>query len=66
MLHLRFEGRSYDLNENQLNIKTDMNDSQIKDRLAGYLDVRANRLENYVIDRPNTGNIIIRPEAVYG
>jgi len=66
MLHLRFEGRSYDLNESQLNISTDTNDAQIKQRLAHYLDLRADRLDNYVIDRPKTGNIIIRPEAVYG
>lgn len=66
MLHLPFEGRSYNLNESQLNIKTDTNDAQIKERLARYLDVKANRLENYVIDRPATGNIIIRPKAVYG
>ncbi|MGF1490817.1 MAG: hypothetical protein ACFBSE_27320 [Prochloraceae cyanobacterium] len=66
MLHLRFEGRSYDLNESQLNISTDTNDAQIKQRLAQYLDLRADRLDNYVIDRPKTGNIIIRPEAVYG
>lgn len=66
MLHLRFEGRSYDLSESQLNIKTEMKDAQIKEILAGYLDIRANRLENYVIDRPATGNLIIRPEAVYG
>ena len=66
MLHLRFEGRSYDLDESQLNISRDTNDAQIKAKLAGYLDVRANRLQNYVIDRPSTGNIIIRPEAVYG
>lgn len=66
MLHLRFEGRSYDLSESQLNIKTEMKDAQIKEILTGYLGIRANRLENYVIDRPATGNLIIRPEAVYG
>ena len=66
MVHVRFEGHSYDVAERQLNITTGMNDIQIKEQLAQHFDVHQNRFSNYVIDRPASGNLIIRPEAVYG
>ena len=66
MVHVRFEGRSYDVSERQLNITNGMNDTQIKERLAQHFDVRQNRFSDYVIDRPKSGDLIVRPEAVYG
>lgn len=66
MVHIRFEGRSYDLTESQLGITTNMNESAIKERLAQHLDVGRDRLQYYVIDRRPSGDLIIRPEAVYG
>ncbi|NEO27412.1 MAG: hypothetical protein F6K03_11095 [Kamptonema sp. SIO4C4] len=66
MIHIRFEGRSYDIAERQLDINATMNDTQIKQRIAQYLDVNAKRFSDYVIDRPTSGDLIIRPEAVYG
>ena len=66
MVHVRFEGRSYDVPETQVNITTGMNDNQIKECLSRYFDVNLGRLSDYVIDRPASGDIIIRPEAVYG
>lgn len=66
MVHLRFEGRSYDLCEDDLQLRPTMSDAQIKERLAAHLDVNVKRLEYYVVDRVPNGNIILRPEAVYG
>ncbi len=66
MVHLRFEGRSYDITEEQVKITAGMNDQQIKQKLAQYLDIHESRLLDYVIDRPNSGDLILRPEAVYG
>ncbi|WP_348539855.1 MULTISPECIES: hypothetical protein [Spirulina sp. CCY15215] len=66
MVHVRFEGRSYDVAEGQINIKTGMNDTQVKERLAQYFDVHRDRLSDYIIDRPQNGDLIVRPEAVYG
>ncbi|MBD2091303.1 hypothetical protein H6F67_15730 [Microcoleus sp. FACHB-1515] len=66
MVHIRFEGRSIDLSENQLGIASGMNDVAVKERVARHLDVRSNRLDSYVIDRRPSGDLIIRPEAVYG
>lgn len=66
MVHIRFEGRSYDISENQLDIQVGMRDSVVKERIAQYFDVGRARLTAYVIDRRPSGDLIIRPEAVYG
>ncbi|MDM9379689.1 hypothetical protein QUB80_03095 [Chlorogloeopsis sp. ULAP01] len=66
MVHIRFEGRSIDVTEKQLGIVADMNDLAVKERVARYLDVNSDRLCAYVIDRRPSGDLIIRPEAVYG
>lgn len=66
MVHIRFEGRSLDITENQLGITTGMNDVAVKERVSQHLDVQVNRLSAYVVDRRPSGDLIIRPEAVYG
>jgi hypothetical protein len=66
MVHVRFEGRSYDVAETQLNVTAGMNDTTVKERLAQHLDVGCDRLKSYVVDRRPSGDLIIRPEAVYG
>ena len=66
MVHIRFEGRSYDLVENQLGVTAGMNDNAIKERLAQHFDVAGDRFHSYVIDRRPSGDLIVRPEAVYG
>ncbi|HEY9629946.1 MAG TPA: hypothetical protein V6C84_21855 [Coleofasciculaceae cyanobacterium] len=66
MVHIRFEGRSLDITETQLGITTGMNDVAVKEQVSRHLDVNTNRLSTYVIDRRPSGDLIIRPEAVYG
>ena len=66
MVHIRFEGRSYDMNERQLGVDSDMNDRAFKERLARHFDVSRDRFNTYIIDRRPGGDIIVRPEAVYG
>jgi len=66
MVHVRFEGRSYDMTENQLGVTAGMNDTAVKERLAQHLDVGRDRLQFYVVDRRPSGDLIVRPEAVYG
>ena len=66
MVHIRFEGRSYDMNERHLGLTAGMNDAAVKERLAQHFDVQLNRFESYVIDRRPSGDLIVRPEAVYG
>ncbi|MBD2169594.1 hypothetical protein H6G04_35150 [Calothrix membranacea FACHB-236] len=66
MVHIRFEGHSVDVTETQLGINTGMNDVAVKEQVARHLDVNCDRLEAYIIDRRPSGDLIIRPEAVYG
>ncbi|MEB3338483.1 MAG: hypothetical protein VKJ46_13535 [Leptolyngbyaceae bacterium] len=66
MVHIRFEGRSYDIPEPQLGVTAGMNDPAVKERLAQHFDVGRDRFQFYVIDRRPSGDLIIRPEAVYG
>ncbi len=66
MVHIRFEGRSYDINERQAGVTATMNDTAIKERIAQHFDVHLNRFQSYVIDRRPSGDLIVRPEAVYG
>jgi hypothetical protein len=66
MVHVRFEGRSYDFSEQQLDLATAMSDAEIKERLARHFEVGLERFKGYVVDRGPSGDLIVRPEAVYG
>ncbi len=66
MVHIRFEGRSLDITETQLGISAGMNDGAVKERVSQHLDLNINRLSAYIVDRRPSGDLIIRPEAVYG
>ncbi|KOR38327.1 MULTISPECIES: hypothetical protein [Planktothricoides] len=66
MIHIRFEGRSYDLGDRELGISPNMTEVAIKERLAQYFDLPINRFNDYVIDHRPSGDMIVRPEAVYG
>ncbi|NBD32393.1 MAG: hypothetical protein GVY17_05345 [Cyanobacteria bacterium] len=66
MVHIRFEGRSYDVSEQDIGIQARTGENQIKQHVARFLAVPAKRLQDYVIDRRPSGDTIIRPEAVYG
>jgi hypothetical protein len=66
MIHIRFEGRSYDLGDRELDISPNMTEAAIKERLAQYFDVPINRFNSYAIDHRPSGDTIVRPEAVYG
>ncbi len=66
MVHIRFEGNSFDLAERQLGVAVGMNDAQIKQQVARHLDVKPERFRLYVVDRTENGDLIVRPEAVYG
>ncbi|MDZ8024420.1 MAG: hypothetical protein RMY36_008985 [Nostoc sp. SerVER01] len=66
MVHIRFEGRSVDIVETQLGITASMNDMAVKEQVARHLDVNSDRLSAYVVDRRPSGDLIVRPEAVYG
>lgn len=66
MVHVRFEGRSFDFTEGQLGVQTVTSDQELKEQLARCFDVGPESFEPYVVDRTERGDTIVRPEAVYG
>jgi hypothetical protein len=64
--HIRFEGRSFDLPLAELGIADGADDREIKCAIAGHLEITEDRLRDYVLDRHETGNVTLRPEAVFG
>jgi hypothetical protein len=64
--HIRFEGRSLDVPLRQLDLGARSSDIEIRQALAHYLDIPVTRLRDYVIDRHETGNVTVRPAAVFG
>jgi len=66
VVHIRFDGRSLDVPLSDLDIGQFSADAQIKQALARHLDVPVGKLRDYVIDRHETGNLTVRPEAIFG
>lgn len=66
VVHIRFEGRSLDIPQGDLDVGSASSDNEIKQALARHLEVPAAKLRDYVIDRHETGNMTVRPEAVFG
>jgi hypothetical protein len=66
VVHIRFEGRSFDIAPADLDVGAASSDNDIKRALAHYLEVPEARFRDYVIDRHDTGNMTVRPEAVFG
>ncbi len=66
MVHIRYDGRSVDVREEQLRVHAGMTDREIKEQVARHFDVGLARLDFYVVDRTPQGDLVVRPEAVYG
>jgi hypothetical protein len=66
MVHIRYEGRSYDVTEALVGVAANMSDVEIKQRLAQHFDVATDAFDAFVVDRGPNGDLIVRPEAVYG
>jgi hypothetical protein len=66
VVHVRFDGHSHDVAIDDLDIGAGFDDASIKRALARYLEVPEEKLRDYVVDRHQTGNLTVRPEAVFG
>jgi hypothetical protein len=66
MVHVRFEGQSWDIAFRVLDIGDLSSDRDVRQALARYLDAPADRFARYVVERHANGNITVRPEAVFG
>jgi hypothetical protein len=66
LLHIRFEGRSFDIPLSDLDVGVMSTDADVMRALAGYLNVPESKFRDYVVDRHETGNLTVRPQAVFG
>ena len=66
VVHVRFNGRSFDVATSQLDLGIGSNDEQIKRAIAQHLEVPFVRLADYTVDRHANGNLTLRPEAIFG
>jgi hypothetical protein len=66
VLHVRFDGRSLDIPLGDLDVGSASGDREIKRALARHLEVPEAKLRDYTVDRHETGNLTVRPEAVFG
>ncbi len=65
VLHLRFNGRSEELDLHTLDLHSDVTDAELRTALAKRYDVALTDLNDYVIVREPQA-IIVRPVAIYG
>jgi hypothetical protein len=66
MLHIRYDGRSYDVPLIELDLGPLSTDDDVRTGLANYLDIPVRSLRSYVVERHVTGNMTVRPEAIFG
>ena len=66
VLHVRFDGRSFDVPLADLDVGAMSSDADVVRALSGYLNVPADKFRDYVVDRHETGNLTVRPQAVFG
>jgi hypothetical protein len=66
VLHVRFDGRSRDIPLRDLSLSPGAGDEAVKRAVARFLEVPEGKLRAYVVDRHETGNLTVRPEAVFG
>lgn len=66
VLHARVDGRSLTIPLKRLAVGPGSDDRQVKRVLAEYLELTPDGLRDYVVDRHETGNLTVRPQAVFG
>jgi hypothetical protein len=67
MLHIRFDGRSYDIPLAELEIGDNSTEAQIRNAATNWLGIPEQKLRAFAVDRnPQTNSITLRPEAVFG
>lgn len=66
VIHVRFEGNSVEYTGDALALNGNSSNQEVLSTLARLMDVEASRFSDYVVDRRPSGDIVVRPEAVYG
>ena len=68
MLHVRYDGRSVDVQISGARLRAlrGSSDREVKRDAAALLGISPHLLADHVVDRPPRGALIVRPQAVYG
>jgi len=66
MVHVRFDGKSHDLDEASIGLLEGAREDDVRAAVARYLEVDRSRMEDLVVERTSRGDILVRPEAVFG
>jgi len=65
-VHVRYGGKSYDLPFEDLAVSARDSDDDVREALARHFDVSTETFRPFLVERHRTGNITVRPEAVFG
>ncbi len=66
VFHIRYAGRTFEIKPKVFDLSLKASDREIMDRVADWLGVPEGKLSNYVIDRRPSGQVVVRPEAIFG
>jgi len=66
MVHIRWNGTSRDVEERVLGLRLGMSDDDIREAVARYLDADPEAVARLVVVRTAHGDLLLRPEAVFG
>lgn len=66
MLHVRYEGRFFEIKERELELPKVFDDITLKEALAYWYGFDLSRLASYEVERRDKGHIHIRPRARCG
>ena len=64
-IHVRFQGRSFDIPLAEVDIGALSTDEQVKSAVANHLEVPNSKLSAFVVDRSESGDLTLRPDAVF-
>lgn len=67
IVHVRHDGRSHEQTLARLGITMSSSDDEIRSAAASFFDLGRDAISKLVVERNTaTGNITLRPEAVFG
>lgn len=66
LVHVRYSGNSTEYTGEELALSQTNSNEEVLQRVSGVLDVDQSSFKGYVVDRRPSGDIVVRPEAVYG
>lgn len=64
-IHVRYNGRSWDINYSELDLGDSSTDNDVKREVANYLDAPVSKLNDFVVDRSEY-DLNLRPQATFG